>query len=88
MNMEGNGTYSAISFSAATRQRTPRSIKHLPLIGSGGVKLMYGGSSKKDIFKWNFSGTPCGGACELPGQTMSLMSNFCCAHDFHVPICE
>lgn len=47
---------------------------------------MYGASSRKVIFKWNFSGTPCGGACEFPGQAMSLMSSFCDSHDFHVPI--
>lgn len=55
-------------------------------MGSTGDKLTYGGSSRNVIFKWNFSGTPCGGACELPGQTMSRISSFCVAHDFHTPI--
>lgn len=83
---ESINSHPSIKWSGATRQTTPRSIKHLPLTGSTGDKLMYGGSSKNVIFKWNFSGTPCGGACEFPGQTISRMSSFCVAQDFQTPI--
>lgn len=80
--------YSVISWSAATRHKTPRSMRHFPLIGSAGDRLMYGASSRNEIFKWNFSGTPCGGACEFPGHTISRISSFCAAQDFQTPIWE
>lgn len=54
-------TYSDMSASLATLQRTPLSIEHFPVMGSGGARLMYGGSSRNVIFRWNFSGTPWGG---------------------------
>lgn len=44
-------THSVISTSLATLQSIPLSIEHFPVTGSGGAKLMYGGSSKKVIFK-------------------------------------
>lgn len=43
-------SYSAISVSAATLHKTPRSIRHFPLTGSGGDRPIYGGSSKNEIF--------------------------------------
>lgn len=81
-------TYSVMSASVAIRHKTPLSIEHLPVIGSGGAKLMYGGSSKNVIFKWNFSGTPCGGVWLFPGQTISFISKPSLCHDFHTPICK
>ena len=44
-----------------TLQGTPRSTLQRPLTGSGGARLMKGGSSRKPTVKWNFSGTPWGG---------------------------
>ena len=46
--------------------------------------MIKGGSSRKLIFMWNFSGTPWGGTCDRPGQTISFISSP--FHVFHVPI--
>ena len=46
--------------------------------------MIKGGSSRKLIFMWNFSGTPWGGTCEWPGQTISFISSP--FHVSHVPI--
>jgi hypothetical protein len=47
---------------------------------------MYGGSSRKVILRWNFSGTPWGGVWLLPGHTISFISRPSFTHDFHTPI--
>jgi len=57
------------------QQGTPLFIEHLEVTGSGSLMMINGGSSKKVIFMWNCSGTPCGGTWLFPGQTMSLMSS-------------
>ena len=46
--------------------------------------MIKGGSSRKLIFMWNFSGTPWGGTCDWPGQTISFISSP--FHVSHVPI--
>lgn len=74
--------------SVETLQMTPLFILHFPEIGSGGAILIYGGSSKNVIFRWNFSGTPCGGVWEFPGHTISFMSSPAFCQDFHTPICN
>lgn len=48
-DIDGNIAYPATSTSGATRQMTPRSSEHRPLTGSGGARLMYGGSSRNVI---------------------------------------
>ena len=75
-----------VYLSLPIQQGTPWFIEHFPDIGSGSLKIMKGGSSKKVIFIWNFSGTPCGGTWDSPGQTMSLISNP--FQVFQVPICR
>jgi hypothetical protein len=80
-------TYPSRSVALAYRQKTPLLRVHLPVTGSGGARLMYGGSSRNVILRWNFSGTPWGGLWVLPGHTISLMSSPSSFHDFHTPIC-
>ena len=58
-----------------TKHWTPRFMVHLPVMGSGSEMMMKGGSSRKVILMWNFSGTPWGGTWLLSGHTMSLMSS-------------
>ena len=74
--VKGSKTYvcSGIPTGFGTRHGTPRSTLHFPVTGSGGPRLMNGGSSRNPTVRWNFSGTPCGGMWLWPGQTMSLMS--------------
>ena len=47
---------------------------HLPDTGSGSLTMMKGGSSRKVMRMWNFSGTPGGGTWLLSGHTMSLIT--------------
>ena len=44
---------------------TPLFMEHFEDTGSGSLTMMNGGSSKNVILIWNFSGTPCGGTCNL-----------------------
>lgn len=46
------------SWVKGTLHGTPRSMLHRPVTGSGGARLMKGGSSRKPTVRWNFSGTP------------------------------
>ena len=66
----------------------PLSTLHLPDTGSGLAMLIKGGSSRKPMVRWNFSGTPWGGTWLSPGQTMSLISRPCVSffHDCQTPI--
>lgn len=80
--------YPCMSMSRAIRHVTPLFMLHFPVIGSGGASVMYGASSRNVIFRWNFSGTPCGGVWLSPGHTMSLMYSPSRSHDFQTPICN